>query len=97
MLKPLEDKVIVKPIVEQEKTTSSGLILAALDKERPTEGIVMAVGPGTVFANGDKLELDVKVGDKVIYSKYQGTEVKVDGEDLLILAYRDIFAVIEEN
>ena len=96
MIKPLEDKVVVKPIVETEKTSSSGLIIAALEKERPTEAIVIAVGPGVVFGNGDKMTLDVKPGDKVVYSKYQGTEITVDGEELLILAYRDIFAIIEE-
>jgi chaperonin GroES len=95
VIKPLEDKVVVKPIIETEKTSSAGLIIAALEKERPTEAIVVAVGPGTVFGNGDKMTIDLKVGDKVVYSKYQGTEITVDGEDLLILAYRDIFAVLE--
>jgi chaperonin GroES len=97
VIKPLEDKVVVKPIIEKEKTSSSGLIIAALEKERPTEAIVVAVGPGTVFGNGDKMTIDLEVGDKVVYSKYQGTEITVNGEDLLILAYRDIFAVLKDQ
>lgn len=93
-LKPLEDKVIVEPIVEAEKTTASGLIIAGSAEEKPTEGIVLAVGPGVTFGNGDRMSLDVAVGDKVIYSKYSGTEIKHEGKDLVILPYRDIFAVI---
>lgn len=94
MIKPLEDKVVVKPIVEAEKTSASGLIIAALDKEKPTEGIVVAVGPGATFADGTRMVPDVSVGDKVIYSKYAGTEIQHDNEDLVILPYRDIFAVV---
>lgn len=93
-LKPLEDKIIVEPIVEAEKTTSSGLIIAGSAEEKPTEGIVIAVGNGATFADGTKMTMDVAVGDKVIYSKYSGTEIKHDGKDLVILPYRDIFAVI---
>lgn len=93
-IKPLEDKVLVEPIVEAEKTTASGLIIAGSAEEKPTEGIIIAVGPGVTFANGDRMKLDVAVGDKVIYSKYSGTEIKHDGKDLVILPYRDIFAVI---
>jgi chaperonin GroES len=93
-LKPLEDKIVVEPIVEAEKTTSSGLIIAGSAEEKPTEGIVIAVGNGATFADGTKMTMDVAVGDKVIYSKYSGTEIKHDGKDLVILPYRDIFAVI---
>lgn len=93
-IKPLEDKVVVKPIVEAEKTSASGLIISTLEKEKPTEGIVVAVGPGATFADGNKMVLDLAVGDKVIYSKYSGTEIQHDNEDLVILPYRDIFAVI---
>lgn len=93
-IKPLEDKVVVKPIVETEKTSASGLIISTLEKEKPTEGIVVAVGPGATFADGNKMVLDLAVGDKVIYSKYSGTEIQHDNEDLVILPYRDIFAVI---
>lgn len=89
---PLEDKVIVKPIKEEETVTSSGFIIQRNNEEKPSEGIVEAVGPGIVFANGTKLEIDLKPGQKVAYSKYSGTEV----EGFLILPYKDIFAVIED-
>lgn len=90
---PLEDKVIVKPIIEEEKTTSSGFIIQRNSDEKPSEGIVEAVGPGIVFPNGTKLEIDLKPGDKIVYSKYSGTEV----EGFLVLPYKDIFAVIEDS
>jgi chaperonin GroES len=93
-LRPLEDKIIVEPIVEAEKVTASGLVLAGMADEKPTEGIVIAVGPGARFADGTLMELNVAVGDKVIYSKYSGTEIKHEDKDLVILPYRDIFAVI---
>lgn len=96
MIKPLEDKVVVKPAAEAEKTSASGLIIQTLEKEKPTEGIVVAVGNGATFADGTKMTIDLKVGDKVIYSKYSGTEIQHDGEDLVILPYRDIFAVVGE-
>ena len=93
MIRPLEDKVVVRPIKEAETTTSSGFIIQRGTDEKPSEGIVEAVGPGIVFPNGTKLEIDLKPGQKVTYSKYSGTEY----EDLLILPYKDIFAVIEET
>lgn len=96
MIKPLEDKVVVKPIEEAEKVTSSGLIISTMTKEKPTEGIVVAVGNGPTFADGTKMTIDLKPGDKVIYSKYSGTEIEHDGENLVILPYRDIFAVVGE-
>lgn len=96
MIKPLEDKVVVKPIEEKEQTSASGLIISKLEKEKPTEAIVIAVGPGFTAANGDKVKIDLKPGDKVIYSKYSGTEVEHNFENFIILPYRDIFAVIEE-
>lgn len=89
---PLEDKVIVKPIIEEETTTASGFIIQRSNDEKPSEGIVEAVGPGIVFPNGERLVIDLKPGDRVTYSKYSGTEV----EGYVILPYRDIFAVIEE-
>ncbi len=92
MLKPLEDKVVVKPIKE-EQTSSSGLIIQRANEEKPSEGIVIAVGPGVTFGNGTKLEIDLKPGDKVMFSKYSGTEY----EEYLILPYKDIFAVISEE
>lgn len=96
MIKPLEDKVVVKPIVEAEKKSASGLIISSIEKEKPTEGIVVAVGTGATFADGTKMTIDLNVGDKVIYSKYSGTEIEHDGESLVILPYRDIFAVVGE-
>lgn len=92
-LTPIEDKVIIKPIKDAETTTSSGLIIQSSKDDKPSEGIVVAVGPGLVFPNGEKMVLDLKVGDKVVYSKYSGTEV----EDMLVVPYKDIFAVIEES
>jgi chaperonin GroES len=96
MLKPLEDKVIVKPIEDSEQVTASGLIVQTFEKERPSEAIVVAVGPGMTFGDGDRMTIDLNVGDKVIFAKYQGTEIEHEGEKLLILAYRDIVAVIGE-
>lgn len=93
-LVPVEDKVIVKPIIETEKTTASGFVLTGLQEEKPTEGIVVAVGPGLVLGNGNVIVPDVNIGEKVVFAKYQGTEVEHDGEKYLILAYRDILAVI---
>jgi len=96
MIKPMEDKVLVQVINEQEKTTSSGFLLTALQDEKPHEAIVIAVGPGIRLGNGDLFVPDVKPGQKVVFAKYQGTEVKFDNQEYLILAYRDIFAVIED-
>ena len=90
-LKPLEDRIAVKPN-EGEETTVSGLVIPDTAKEKPQEGSVVAVGPGR-FEDGARVPLDVKVGDTVIYSKYGGTEVKVDGEEYLILSARDVLAI----
>jgi len=91
---PLEDRVVVKSI-EAEQTTASGLVIPDTAKEKPQEGEVLAVGPGRVDDNGNRVPLDVAVGDKVIYSKYGGTEVKYSGQELLILSARDILAVVK--
>ena len=88
-LKPLEDRIVVKAI-EAEQTTASGLVIPDTAKEKPQEGV--AVGPGR-FEDGARVPLDVAVGDKVIYSKYGGTEVKVGGEEYLILSARDVLAI----
>ncbi len=94
-LKPLGDRVIVKA-AEAETTTKSGLILADNAKEKPTRGTVVAVGTGKWDEDGEKrIALDVKVGDTVVYSKYGATEIKVDGEEFLILRNDDIYAVVE--
>ena len=92
-LQPLEDRIIVKP-GEAEETTISGLVIPDTAKEKPQEGEVLAVGPGRIDDNGNRVPLDVAVGDKVIYSKYGGTEVKYSGEEYLILSARDVLAVI---
>ena len=91
-IKPLEDRVVVQPI-EEEETTASGLVIPDTAKERPQEGKVIAVGPGR-FEDGQRIPMDVKAGDKVIYSKYGGTEVKIEGEEYLILSARDVLAVV---
>jgi chaperonin GroES len=93
-LKPLEDKIVLKVEKESEKTSAGGLIIQTMQEEKPQEAIVVAVGPGITFGNGEKMVPDVKVGDKVLFSKYQGSEVTVDNESYLILPYRDILAVI---
>jgi chaperonin GroES len=79
---------------ETEKTSAGGLIIQTMQEEKPQEAIVLAVGPGITFGNGEKMVPDVNVGDKVLFSKYQGTEVTVDNEKYLIVSYRDILAVI---
>ena len=92
-LKPLEDRIVVKPI-EEEETTVSGLVIPDTAKERPQEGEVIAVGEGRWDESGaNRIPLDVKAGDRVIYSKYGGTEVKIDGVEYLILSGRDVLAV----
>ena len=91
-IKPLEDRIVVKTL-EAETTTASGLVIPDSAKEKPQEGEVQAVGPGRVDDNGNRVPLDVKVGDKVIYSKYGGTEVKLDGADHMILDEDQIYAV----
>jgi chaperonin GroES len=93
-LQPLEDRIVVKPS-EGEEMTASGLVIPDTAKEKPQEGEVLAVGPGR-FEDGDRVPLDVKVGDKVIYSKYGGTEVKLSGEELLILSARDVLAIVNK-
>ncbi|PPF88768.1 co-chaperone GroES [Subtercola sp. Z020] len=92
-IKPLEDRIVIKQ-VEAETTTASGLVIPDTAKEKPQEGVVEAVGPGRIDDNGNRVPLDVSVGDKVLYSKYGGTEVKYDGEEYLVLSARDVLAVI---
>ncbi len=92
-IKPLEDRIVIRQ-VEAEQTTASGLVIPDTAKEKPQEGEVIAVGPGRVDDKGNRIPVDVKVGDVVIYSRYGGTEVKYDGEEYLILSARDILAVV---
>ncbi len=93
-IKPLEDRIVIRQ-VEAETTTASGLVIPDSAKEKPQEGEVIAVGPGRVDDNGNRVPLDVKVGDVVIYSRYGGTEVKYDGQEFQILSARDVLAVVE--
>ncbi len=92
-IKPLEDRIVVKAL-EAEQTTASGLVIPDTAKEKPQEGEVLAVGPGRIDDHGQRVPLDVAIGDKVIYSKYGGTEVKYSGEEFLILSARDVLAVV---
>jgi chaperonin GroES len=94
-IKPLEDRVVVQAN-EAETTTASGLVIPDTAKEKPQEGTVVAVGPGRIDDNGNRVPLDVNVGDVVIYSKYGGTEVKYAGEEYLVLSARDLLAVVEK-
>ena len=91
-LTPLGDRVVVKPEPEEQKT-KSGIVLPDTAKEKPSEGAVIAIGSGRILDNGQKVPLEVKIGDKVVYSKYGGTEVKIDEEEYIILAERDILAI----
>jgi chaperonin GroES len=92
-IKPLEDRILIKSL-EAEQTTASGLVIPDTAKEKPQEGEVLAVGPGRIDDKGNRVPLDVTVGDRVIYSKYGGTEIKHGGEEYLILSARDVLAVV---
>ena len=92
-IRPLGDRVVLKQL-EAETTTKSGIVLTGTAKEQPQEAKVMAVGPGAVV-DGKRVEMDVKVGDKILYSKYAGTDVKVAGEEYIILRQDDILAIVE--
>jgi len=94
MIKPLGDKVVIK-VLEGEMKTKSGIVLPDTAKEKPSEGEVIQVGTGKMLENGQRVALDVKVGDKIIFSKYAGTEVKFEGQDYLIVSERDILAIVE--
>src|ERR671914_783401 len=92
-IKPLEDRILVRP-EEGEETTVSGIVIPDTAKEKPQEGTVLAVGPGKRSDAGELIPVDVSEGDRVIYSKYGGTEIKVEGEELLILSSRDVLAIV---
>ncbi|HOB91730.1 MAG: co-chaperone GroES [Bacillota bacterium] len=91
MIKPLADRVVVKPI-EREETTKGGIVIPDTAKDRPQEGEVVAVGPGK-YEDGKRVPMEVKVGDRVIFAKYGGTEIKIDGEEYLVLRESDILAI----
>ena len=92
-IQPLEDRVVIRPL-EGEEVTASGLVIPDTAKEKPQEGEVLAVGPGRLDDNGKRVAMEVASGDRVLYSKYAGTEVKMDGEELLVVSSRDILAKI---
>jgi chaperonin GroES len=92
-VKPLADRVVVKPLEESEQMRG-GLYIPDTAKEKPSQGEVVAVGPGKVSDDGTRLDMDVKVGDKVLYGKYSGTDVTLDGEEFLILRESDILAIV---
>ena len=95
-IKPLADRVIVKPSDVDESKSTGGIIIPDTAKEKPQEGKIVAVGPGKLDENGKSIKMNVKVGDKVLYSKYGGTELKYEGEDYLIMSESDILAIIEK-
>ncbi|MGI6603572.1 MAG: co-chaperone GroES [Firmicutes bacterium] len=95
MLKPLGDRIVVKAISAEEKT-KGGIVLPDTAKEKPQEGEVVAVGTGRLLENGQRVAPEVKVGDRVIYAKYGGTEVKLDGEEYLVLRESDVLAIVEK-
>jgi chaperonin GroES len=92
-IRPLHDRVIVKR-VEEETTTPGGIVLPGSAAEKPSQGMVLAVGRGKVLDNGDVRALEVKVGDKVLFGKYSGNEVKVDGEELIVMREEDIMGIL---
>lgn len=94
-IQPLGDRIVIKVVEVKEEKTKSGLYVPDTAKEKPQEGEVLAVGPGARNDKGERMPIDINVGDKVIFSKYAGTEVKIDGEEYLILSERDILAVIK--
>jgi chaperonin GroES len=93
-IRPLHDRVIIKRM-EEERTTAGGIVIPDSAAEKPVRGEVLAVGKGKIMDNGETRPLDVKVGDKVLFGKYSGTEIKVDGEDVLVMREEDVMAVFE--
>jgi chaperonin GroES len=95
-LRPLGDRVVVQPTPGDE-TTKSGIVIPDTAQEKPREGVVLAVGPGRVLDDGTREHMDLKLGDKVLYAKYSGTEFKLNGDDLLIISHKDVLAVVESR
>jgi chaperonin GroES len=94
-LRPLGDRVVIQPTAREEMT-KSGIVLPDTAKEKPQEGTILSAGPGKILEDGTREAMDVKVGDKVLYAKYAGTEFKVEGEDLLIVSQKDILVIVED-
>jgi chaperonin GroES len=95
-LKPLGDRVIVKPKAKEE-VTRSGIVLPDTASEKPQEGSVLSVGPGRILDNGKRVDMEVKSGDTVLFAKYAGTEVKLDGEEYLVIREADLLAILNSN
>ena len=93
-IRPLNDRILVKRL-EEEETTAGGIIIPDSAKEKPAEGEIVAVGPGKLNDHGERVAMDVKTGDRVLFSKYGGTDVKIEGEDYLIMREDDILGVVE--
>ena len=93
-LRPLGDRVVIQP-TPREEMTKSGIVLPDTAKEKPQEGTILATGPGRILEDGTREKMDVKDGDRVLYSKYAGTEFKIEGEELLIVSQKDILATIQ--
>jgi chaperonin GroES len=94
--KPLGDRLVIEPL-EQEERTATGIVLPETAKEKPQKGTVLAVGPGARDDKGQRIAMDTSVGDTVLFAKYAGTEIKVDGKKLLILKESDVLAIVEEE
>ena len=95
-IRPLHDRVIVKRI-EEDRTSPGGIVIPDSAAEKPSQGKIISVGKGKILENGNVRGLDVKVGDRILFGKYSGTEVKIDGEDLLVMREEDVMAVIESK
>jgi chaperonin GroES len=93
-LRPLGDRVVIRPLA-RETVTKSGIVLPDTAKEKPQEGEILAVGPGKVLDNGKRVTLEVKIGQRILFAKYSGTEVKIEGEEYLILRESDILGIVE--
>ena len=93
-IRPLGDRLLVEP-VEQEETTASGLLLPETAKEKPQQGMILAAGEGRRDDNGKRIEMDVKVGDRVLFAKYAGTEIKLDGKKMLIMKESDVLGIVQ--
>ena len=92
-IRPLQDRILVQPILEKE-VRKGGIIIPDSAKEKPSEGEIVAVGPGALNTDGKRNPIDVKVGDKVLFSKYSGDEVKIDGQDLIIIKEEDVIGIL---
>lgn len=93
-LVPLHDRIVIKPVV-QEEVLASGIVIPDTAKEKPQQGVVIAVGPGKLDDNGNRIAMDVRPGDRVLYAKYTGQEVKIDGDELIVISEKDVLAKVE--